>query len=550
MNIREISDVFNDTADEITAIKSYNFGWASDRVRQGNTEDFQELNEFPRIFFSVPTITGSDQTRKQDTYQVTLFFDDLLGYDNEGDEDPTLQIDKWANLQQYANYFIQRLNKIKQSILPNYLFIPEAPSITFDSFTGIQRMITVQLSFNLVVPTNCDPGVITLVQCIANIVTSSNLTASLKSIIKFAASLEGRATVTADIALVKKVASSLNAFGTLTGDINFVQKVQASLLTSANVTGDISIPKLVQASLTGAGTTAADLTVGAPSVLVDYLVVAGGGGGGGGNVAYNSGGGGAGGYRCSVSGEISGGGASAESPLNVIKGTQYLVKVGTGGASLTNGTTSIFNSVTSQGGGNGNHNVDGSTGGSGGGGGATGPSATNGGSGTANQGYAGGAGVAIDPYPAGGGGGSAEAGNTDGLGSGGDGIFSSITGTSIQRGGGGSAARSGTSTTVIVGGDGGGGSGGRSSGATAPTAGEANKGAGGGGASGTGAGGNGGSGVVIISYSNTFSDLVTIHSSHVCNGQAAGGTTAPAPSTARTGYKTYIFTAGNGNISW
>ena len=241
MNIREISDVFKDTADEITAIKSYNFGWASDRVRQGNTEDFQELNEFPRVFFAVPTITGSDQTRKQDTYQVTLFFDDLLGYDNEGDEDPTLQIDKWANLQQYANYFIQRLNKIKQSILPNYLFIPEAPSITFDSFTGIQRMITVQLSFNLVVPTNCDPGVITLVQCIANIVTSSNLTASLTTVLKFAASLEGRTTLTADINFVQKVASSSNANASLVSDINFVQKVQASLLATGTTTADLTV---------------------------------------------------------------------------------------------------------------------------------------------------------------------------------------------------------------------------------------------------------------------------------------------------------------------
>ena len=249
MNIREISDIFKDTADNITAIKSYNFGWASDRVRQGNTEDFQELNEFPRVFFAVPTITGSDQTRKQDTYQVTLFFDDLLGYDNEGDEDPTLQIDKWANLQQYANYFVQRLNKIKQSILPNYLFIPEAPSITFDSFTGLQRMITVQLSFNLVVPTNCDPSIITLVQCIANIVTSSNLTASLTTVLKFAASLEGRATVTADI--------------------NFVQKAQASLLTSANVTGNLTILKTFNASLLATGTTTADLTVQAAGLLLD-----------------------------------------------------------------------------------------------------------------------------------------------------------------------------------------------------------------------------------------------------------------------------------------
>jgi hypothetical protein len=290
MNIREISDIFKDTADNITAIKSYNFGWASDRVRQGNTEDFQELNEFPRVFFSVPTITGSDQTRKQDTYQVTIFFDDLLGYDNEGDEDPTLQIDKWANLQQYANYFVQRLNKIKQSILPNYLFIPEAPSITFDSFTGLQRMITVQLSFNLVVPTNCDPGIITLVQCIANIVTSSNLTASLTTVLKFAASLEGRATVTADINFVQKVASNLNAnallggdisfvqkaqanlsaLASLTGDISFVQKAQASLLTSASVTGNITIPKTFNASLLATGTTTADLTVqAAASLLLD-----------------------------------------------------------------------------------------------------------------------------------------------------------------------------------------------------------------------------------------------------------------------------------------
>ena len=250
MNIREISDVFKDTTSEISALKSYNFGWASDRVRQGNTEDFQELNAFPRVFFSVPTITGSDQTRKQDTYQVTLFFDDLLGYDNDGDADLTLQIDKWAALQNYATAFIQRLNLIKQTILPNYLFIPEPPQFTFDSFTGLQRMITVQLSFNLVVPTNCDPSIITLVQCIANIVTSSNLTASLTTVLKFAASLEGRATVTADI--------------------NFVQKAEASLLTSAIVTGNITIPKTFNASLLATGTTTADLTVqAAASLLLD-----------------------------------------------------------------------------------------------------------------------------------------------------------------------------------------------------------------------------------------------------------------------------------------
>lgn len=250
MNIREISDVFRDTASGMTAIKSYNFGWASDRVRQGNTEDYQELNEFPRIFFSVPTIIGSDQTRKQDTYQVTLFFDDLLGYDNEGDADLTLQIDKWASLQQYANYFIQRLNLIKQTILPNYLFIPEAPSITFDSFTGIQRMVTVQLTFNLVVPTNCDIALTKLVECIANITTSTQLEASLTTVLKFAANLEARATLSADI--------------------SFVQKLQSTLASSASLTASALISKLPQASLLATGTTTADLTVtAAASLLLD-----------------------------------------------------------------------------------------------------------------------------------------------------------------------------------------------------------------------------------------------------------------------------------------
>jgi hypothetical protein len=253
MNIREISDVFKDTANQISAIKSYNFGWASDRVRSGNTEDYQELNEFPRVFFSVPTITGSDQTRKQDTYQVTIFFDDLLGYNNEGDADLTLQLDKWAALQEYANYFVQRLNKIKQSILPNYLFIPEAPSITFDSFTGLQRMITVQLSFTLVVPTNCEPVVSTLIECIANIITSSNLTASITRIIKLASTLQSSSSLSASALVSKLAESNLNTESSLAASIQLAKLPSSSLNAGGTLVGDAFITRLFAASLNGNG---------------------------------------------------------------------------------------------------------------------------------------------------------------------------------------------------------------------------------------------------------------------------------------------------------
>ena len=243
MNIREISDVFKDTAGDIEALKSYNFGWASDRVRQGNTEDFQELNSFPRVFFSVPTITASDQIRKQDTYQVTLFFDDLLGYDNEGDADLTLQIDKWASLQQYATAFIQRLNLIKQSILPNYLFIPESPQFTFDSFVGIQRLVTVQVNFNLVVPTNCEVTVKRIIELVGNAIATATTQGNIFLSTSVSAFVECKATATGFIVTgqqnIIEVDASLTAFALASGDIVRVKNVSATTIATATAQAEV-----------------------------------------------------------------------------------------------------------------------------------------------------------------------------------------------------------------------------------------------------------------------------------------------------------------------
>ena len=147
-------------------------------------------------------------------------------------------------------------------------------------------------------------------------------------------------------------------------------------------------------------------------ITVNFLVIAGGGAGG----TRHGGGGGAGGYRCSMSGETSGGGSSAESPLSLILGINYTVTVGAGGAATGNnysgvagnpGENSVFATITSLGGGRGTANPTGGNGGSGGGSGFG-----NGGSGTANQGYAAGNYIDNNAYPAGGGGGAGGAGGT------------------------------------------------------------------------------------------------------------------------------------------
>ena len=243
---------------------------------------------------------------------------------------------------------------------------------------------------------------------------------------------------------------------------------------------------------------------GSDFVLVEYLVV---GGGGGGGFGAFGGGGGAGGLLTNV------GGAGL-----AVTAQAYEVTVGAGGAAATsretegsNGSDSVFSTVTSLGGGGAGsrNNPGGLTGGSGGGGSRMDGAA---GSGTAGQGNNGGTGS----QSGGGGGGASQAGgngsnanvpypNTEGFG--GAGTASSISGTSTTYAGGGGA---GGGASSGAGGVGGGGVGGTSTTYTgsgnAAGNGVANTGGGGGGGSETpgpnpAPGGDGGSGIVLIRYS-------------------------------------------------
>lgn len=235
---------------------------------------------------------------------------------------------------------------------------------------------------------------------------------------------------------------------------------------------------------------------------VEYLIVAGGGPGAGGQ--YNGGGGGAGGL---LTGTIS------------VTPQAYTVTVGAGGVGNntqgTNGGNSVFGALTAIGGGAGGAHPglpqNGLSGGSGGGGSQAGGA---GGAGTAGQGNAGGGLI----YAAGGGGGGAGAAvittgmtgspYTYGLApvTGGIGLSSRITGTSVfYAGGGGGGGRASYSVPQGLGGLGGGGAGGATTGTNAGTAGTPNTGGGGGGMGSntegpTAAGGSGGSGVVVIRY--------------------------------------------------
>jgi len=251
----------------------------------------------------------------------------------------------------------------------------------------------------------------------------------------------------------------------------------------------------------------------AGSDTVDYMVIAGGGAGGGIGPAdtYPGGGGGAGGYRES-SGAASG--CYTRSPLGAcvsalpVTAIAFPITVGGGGGTDSNGSNSIFSTITSTGGGKGARNIPANSGGSGGG------SSYNKGNGAGNtppvsppQGNPGGNNTPTPQYDTGGGGGATAVGGAPGTtnGDGGAGATSSINGTPTARAGGGGGGSHTADTTTGGSGVDGGGNGAPASPPYNGGAGTANTGGGGGGAArqsgvSTGTGGSGGSGIVIIRY--------------------------------------------------
>jgi hypothetical protein len=303
-----------------------------------------------------------------------------------------------------------------------------------------------------------------------------------------------------------------------TGISNFVVATGGTIVTC----GDFKIH-----TFTGPGTfTVTSAGTPAGSTTVDYLVVAGGAGGG----SYGAGGGGAGGYRESVPSPAAWTASPLASPGGAlpvsVQGYPITVGAGSSGAgpgraSASNGSNSIFSTITSAGGGGGVGSITvGLPGGSGGGGsGGAGPGTSNpnaGGSGNTppvspSQGNNGGRGfdAQITNTNGGGGGGAGAVGSNSSSavgGNGGNGVTSSINGTPTARaGGGGGGTDNGGGGAGGTGGTGG--LGGAGNGGANPQNGtnaNANSGSGGGGGGYTGPstaiGGNGGSGIVVIRY--------------------------------------------------
>jgi hypothetical protein len=308
---------------------------------------------------------------------------------------------------------------------------------------------------------------------------------------------------------------------------------------------------VVVPAATTAFTTVESTTWTAPAGVtsVNYLAVAGGGAGGGGaGRDYGGGGAGAGGLLTGTH--------------TVVPTSSYTVTVGAGGVGVNtnargaNGGNSVFDSLTSIGGGGGGFKNASYSPGSGGSGGGLAAGGGTQGTGTAGQGSNGGTGLSSYNGAGGGGkgGGGGGASSTTG-GHGGAGydatvVFGTTYGVSGFFAGGGGAGYNNYSsgTTPGSGGTGGGGRGGPNYDSDGQP-GTANTGGGGGGGSSGGGvsftwtryGGNGGSGVVIIKYDavNLYNDMTLV----------SNATTAEAVPTKGDLVMTYTNGAGTATVN-
>jgi hypothetical protein len=158
MTLIQLSNLFDAVTATTPGLASYWFGWPSDRLRPRATDAQRDLGAgmtvYPRVLFAVPTVQQNPDNHK-DTYEVQLFFDDLLGYNEDGTADEATQLEKWRDLMNMATAWLKTLRTALPSLRPDGVAIVGNVAMVLDSFAAQQRLISVVVTMQLATNTSC-----------------------------------------------------------------------------------------------------------------------------------------------------------------------------------------------------------------------------------------------------------------------------------------------------------------------------------------------------------------------------------------------------------
>jgi len=151
MTLLQINEQFKTVTNAVAGLNGYSFGWPSDRTRSQTYdapgEDQTDL--YPRVLFSKGWTMDQDENNN-DVYQCQVFFDDLLGYDDNGEADDSTEAEKFSTLLQLATRWRKEIQKYRRSG-----HIEGKVSYYGDSFALQRRVITVVASFTFVTKATC-----------------------------------------------------------------------------------------------------------------------------------------------------------------------------------------------------------------------------------------------------------------------------------------------------------------------------------------------------------------------------------------------------------
>ena len=151
MTLLQINEQFKTVTDAVAGLNGYSFGMPSDRTRSQTYDEPGEdqTSLYPRVFWVVPDFTHFIATRK-DQYECVVFFDDLLGYDDDGEANLMTQAEKWSMIAEYAERWFKEMqtNKTTGKIIGDV-------RIELNTFGLKQRLIYARASFTFGTNATC-----------------------------------------------------------------------------------------------------------------------------------------------------------------------------------------------------------------------------------------------------------------------------------------------------------------------------------------------------------------------------------------------------------
>jgi len=151
MTLLQINEQFKTVTNAVAGLNGYSFGWPSDRTRSQTYDEPGEdqTDLYPRVLFSKGWTMDQDENNN-DVYQCQVFFDDLIGYDDNGEADDSTEAEKFSTLLQLATRWRKEMQNYRTSG-----HIEGKVSYYGDSFALQRRVITVVASFTFVTKATC-----------------------------------------------------------------------------------------------------------------------------------------------------------------------------------------------------------------------------------------------------------------------------------------------------------------------------------------------------------------------------------------------------------